>query len=62
MKKRHHKHTYNPKYKKNKKRKIFYPDAVEFRQKPFLQAGGMPACALPYPLWCVVNSLGISSI
>ena len=25
-------------------------------------AGGMPACALPHALWCVVNNVGISSI
>ena len=28
---------------------------ANFRPKPFLQTGGVPACALPYALWCVVN-------
>ena len=24
---------------------------VKFKKTPFLQAGGAPACALPYALW-----------
>ena len=54
--------TFKLKFKKNEKRKlhICYHNAVKFRQKPFLQAGGVPACALPYALWCVVNNVGIS--
>ena len=35
---------------------------VKFRQKPFLQAGGVPAHALSYALWCVVNNVRISWI
>ena len=39
-----------------------YPIAVNFRQKPFLQADGVPACALPYAVCSVVDNVGISSI
>ena len=48
MKKRRQKHTYNLVFEKNEKRtwKTCYPNAVKFRQKPFLQAYGVPACAL----------------
>ena len=64
MKKRRHKHTYKLKFKMNEKSKwpICYPNAVKFRQKPFLQASGVPACAHPYILWCDVHYVGISSI
>ena len=41
---------------------LFSYNVVKFRQKPFLQAGGVPTCALPYDVWCVVNNVGISSI
>ena len=64
MNKQHHTHTYELNFLKNEKRKkqICYLGAVKFRQKPFLQAGGVPARALPYALWCVFNNVGISSI
>ena len=29
--------------------------AVRFRLKPYLQAGGVHACALPHALWYFVN-------
>ena len=41
---------------------ICYPNAVEFRLKPFLQADGVPACSLPYALRCAVSNVVISSI
>ena len=59
-----HKHAYKLEFQKNEKRKwqTCFPNAAKFRQKPFLQASGVPACALLFALWCIVNNVGISSI
>ena len=61
MKKQRHKHTYKLKIKKNEKENDEL-DFLKFRQQPFLQTSGVPACALPYAVWSIVNIDGISSI